>query len=586
MHDPGHGNIRYYRYMLRKSLPVFGVGCFLILFALLTLSEKHNSSFLFYFMIFLAVAGAGQIVMGIHLFFTAYAVNKDGLVIRGIFKIRLIQWNMIADFELFPEKHSEGLVLYLKDGGRLEINYQLKGFYDFLNEMGEYYSPLREHDISKPRCMPTLEIGRRELTRSAMRQERKVAFIVVFGILAFYGYFFVFSPIASYRDYKSYRERAVTVDGTVFAYEDNINFPSLNIRYTDRNGKPVEFTYHGEYDFIGQNPIGAKLRIVYDPEGKHDTCLESKIRPDASMDILYISLPFFLLVFSLVCMEMAKKLDGNRRLYVFQVKIISDKCVINCSGIGALLTSVYQSAPDKFAGCPLAIFGKADYVSSYARTLNGRNIVFEKVTKDALVLDQENARLMLGQQAAQGSVLTYLVLPEAAATDPRQWFINAMDINGSVDGCSDDVKFFCAPRSFGPLSSEEFEMVLDKILLQQLDWISEEAGLEPVGSKEFKDIVGIKSYPENFVIAVSRDDRGLKVAYRNSNENAANFALLNNVGDYISKGEVPLYMSRKSWLSFPLMLILAPISVFYTFFTKRSFPVATLLECWQLRKLP
>ena len=578
-------NIRYYRYMWRKSLPVFGVGCFFVLFAFLTLSEKHNSSLLFYFMIFLAVAGAGQIVMGIRLFFTAYVVNKDGLIIRGLFKKRLIPYNTIADFELFPDEHSEGLVLHLKDGERLDIHYQLKGFYDLLKELGAFYPPLREHDIRKPRCMPATEAGRLELNRTSCLMERKVAFIVVFGMLAFYGYFFVFRSIYSSLEDKSYRERAVTVDGTVFAYENNINFPSVKIRYTDRNGETAEFTHHGEYDFAGQNPIGSKLRIVYDPEGKHDTCLESKIYPDDSMDILYISLPFFLLVFSLVCMEMAKKLDGNRRLYVFQLNIISGKYVINCSGIGALLTAVYQAAPDKFAGCPLAIFGKADYISSYARTLKGRSIVFEKITKDSLVLDQENAILVLEQQAAHGSNLTYLVLPEAAATDPRQWFINTMDINGSVDGCSDDVKFFCAPHSFGPLSSGEFEMVLDKILLQQLDWISEEAGLEPVGSKEFKDIVGIKSYPESFVIAVSRDDRGLKVVYHNSNEVSATFALLNNAGYDISKGPVPLYMSRKSWLSFPLMLILAPISVFYTFFTKRSFPVATLSECWRLRKL-
>ncbi len=580
-------NIRYYRYMLRKSLPVFGVGCFLVLFALFTLSEKHNSSFLFYFMIFLAVAGVGQIVMGGRLFFTAYAVNKDGLIIRGLFKTRLIRWTAVIDFELLPEADSGGLLLYMENVEAVTVSYQLKGFYDFLKEVADVYRPLGEHDLSKPRRLPAMEAARHELNRTTSRQERTVAFIAVFGILAFYGYFFVFRSIYSSLEDKSYRKRAVTVDGTIFAYEDNINFPGVKIRYTDRNGKPAEFTHHGEYDFAGQNPIGSKLRIVYDPEGKHDTCLESKIRPDDSMDTLYISLPFFLVVFSLVCMEMAKKLDGNRRLYVFQLNIISDRCVINCSGIGALLTSVYQSASDKFAGCPLAIFGKEDYISPYARSLKGRSIVFTKTSKEVLVLDAENAKLLLESRTEKDSHnLTFLVLPEAAAADPGQWFFNAMDFNGSVDGCSDDVKFFCAPCSFGPLSSSEFETVLDKILLQQLDWISDEAGIEPVGSKEFKAIVGIKSYPESFVIAVSRDDRGLKVVYRNSNEDAATFTVLDNAGDYISKWAVPIYMSRKSWLSFPLMLILAPISVFYTFFTKRSFPVATLPECWRLRKLP
>ena len=188
-------NIRYYRYMLRESMIPFLAGVLFLLFSILSLIADNSGSVWLCLMILLALLGGGAVAASVRIFFTVYAVNRDGLIIRGLFKTRLIRWPEVIDFELLPDADTGGLFLYLENAEWVTVSYQLKGFYDFLKEVANVYKPLGERDISKPRRLPAMEAARHELSRTTCRQERIVAFIAVFGILAFYGYFFVFKSV-------------------------------------------------------------------------------------------------------------------------------------------------------------------------------------------------------------------------------------------------------------------------------------------------------------------------------------------------------------------------------------------------------
>ncbi len=458
-------------------------GRFCFFFILLTLvlrvcadSEKGEVGFWGYMI--LATSGLILFIFGIIKYLNlsvGYAVNSDGLTVRNKVRETVYSWGDFVDYELLCR--DIGLVLHCRDGRELAFPVKLKGYRDLVSAITENCPLLKDRDLDGQRVLIEYERNRhhKQLHYTLMNRIGIAALcIVIAGLLTWFILWFV--PL--------WRFHIKDLEAQVKA----LNIQAIN---GDENVYAVADWYKR-----------------YTP---------------------YLLAPFICLLCAGASLLLRNMVYGDKKVYRFKLRRNSDYCsigMLDAIGVMSAPAPMALSAAawtEKHAGRAMVVFtddyGRTRNYVAVKRLLNEKQVKYQDITIGidgfSAILDVEHAtKFIKSLDYASQIKICYLVLPESADADPRQWVSEHIKKPAKSDCANSDVIFYSRPMTAGDFSPDVFPDAVDRLLATALRNFCCLAPPESLTEKSLREQFAIDSFPDEFMIGFQQTGGTLRIYLR------------------------------------------------------------------------
>ena len=426
----------------------------------------------------LATAGLILLIFGIIKYLNlsvGYAVNSDGLTVRNKGRETVYFWSDFIDYELLCR--DIGLVLHCRDGRELAFPVKLKGYRDLVSAIAENCPLLKDRDLDGQRVLIEYERNRhhKQLHYTIMNRIGIAALcIVIAGLLAWFILWLV--PRWNY-------------------YIKDLDAQVISLNSREVNGDENVYAVADWYK-------------RYTP---------------------YLPVPFICLLCAGASLLLRNMVYGDKKVYRFKLRRNSDYCSIGMlDAIGFMSAPAPQALtaaawPEKHAGRAMVLFtddyGRTRNYVAVKRLLNGRQIKYQEITIGSgvfsAILDVENATTFIKSLDYASQIkICYLVLPECADAEPKQWVSEHIKKPAKSDCANSDVIFYSRPMAAGDFSPDEFPDAVDRLLATALRNFCCLAPPESLTAKSLSEQFGINSFPDEFMIGFQQTGGTLRIYLR------------------------------------------------------------------------